>query len=52
MSSKLKVLLGVIGWLVVVTLLHLWLNTHALDLGSGNKPQTGVRFQVGFLPVT
>ncbi len=52
MSSQLKVLLAVIGWLAVVTLLHLWLNTHVLDFASGQKSQTGARFHVGFLPVT
>jgi hypothetical protein len=52
MSVKLRVFLAVVGWLAAVTLLHLWLNTHVLDFGAGPAAHTGVRFQVGFLPVT
>jgi hypothetical protein len=52
MSSQLRVFLAVIGWLTAVTILHLWLNTHVLDLGSGQTAQSSVRFRVGFLPVT
>jgi hypothetical protein len=52
MSSRLKVLLGVIGWLAVVTLLHLWLNTRVLDFAPAPQGQSEVRFRVGFLPVT
>lgn len=52
MSVRLRVLLGVVAWLVAVTFLHLWLNTQVLERGSGRTEQAGVRFRVGFLPVT
>jgi hypothetical protein len=47
-----KLALGVAAWLAAVTLLHLWLNTRLFDPASGEPGQGGVRFRVGFLPVT
>ena len=47
-----RVLLSVIGWLGVVTALHLWLNTQVFEAKTGSKGQTGEPFKVGFLPVT
>ena len=51
MSPKRWVLFVVLAWIVTVTLLHLWLNLHAFD---NRQPQAhaGLRFRVGFLPVT
>jgi hypothetical protein len=51
MSPKRRVLLVVLGWLVVVSVLHLWLNLRAFDTAKPEE-QTGPRFRVGFLPVT
>jgi hypothetical protein len=52
MSAPLKALFVVLGWLATVTLLHLWLNTNALDTASARQSQGARRFRVGFLPVT
>jgi len=46
------VLLVVIGWIVLVTVLHLWLNLHAFDVGPRYKDKAGLEFRVGYLPVT
>ena len=43
MSGKRWVLVGVLGWVATVTVVHLALNLHAFS---------GSRFRVGFLPVT
>lgn len=51
MSPKSRVLLVVLGWVVAVSLLHLWLNLHAFDSG-GPASQAEHQFRVGFLPVT
>lgn len=51
MSPKHRVLLVVLGWLVAVSVLHLWLNLHAFD-PPGPEAHAGPRFRVGFLPVT
>jgi hypothetical protein len=51
MSLQLRVLLALIGWTAVVTLVHLALNTRALEVAAGNGP-AGPQFRVGFLPVT
>jgi hypothetical protein len=50
MSVQLRIWLAVIGWTVGVTLLHLSLNTRALDFSATAK--SGGQFRVGFLPVT
>jgi hypothetical protein len=52
MSLQHRLLLAVLGWLSVVTVLHLWLNTHVLDRSSSSKVHDGQQFRVGFLPVT
>jgi hypothetical protein len=49
-SPQLRVWLAVIGWAVLVTLVHLGLNTRALDFRL--HWQGSHRFRVGFLPVT
>jgi hypothetical protein len=51
MAPKRWVFLVVFAWVVMVSILHLWLNLHAFD---PPKPETGAgtRFRVGFLPVT
>ncbi len=46
------VLLVVFGWIVFVTVLHLWLNLHVFDAGPRCKDKEGSEFRVGFLPVT
>ena len=50
MPARFKVLFSVIAWLMIVTILHLWLNTNVRD--SASDAQARVRFKVGFLPVT
>jgi hypothetical protein len=50
MSPKRWVLFVVLAWIVTVTILHLWLNLHAFD--SQPQAHAGLRFRVGFLPVT
>jgi hypothetical protein len=52
MSAPLKAFFVVLGWLAIVTFLHLWLNANALDSASARQPQGAMRFRVGFLPVT
>ena len=52
MTLQRKLVFGVIGWLAVVTALHLWLNTGLFGPGSRPSSQGGMRFRVGFLPVT
>jgi hypothetical protein len=52
MTVQRKVLLGVVGWLATVTLLHLWLNVRAFDWSGGRKEADTEEFRVGFLPVT
>jgi hypothetical protein len=51
MSLQLRVLVAVIGWTTVVTLLHLALNTRALEFPA-SQARAGPQFRVGFLPVT
>jgi hypothetical protein len=50
MSVRLRILLVALAWLLVVTFLHLWLNTRVLDFHG--SAQRGAQFRVGFLPVT
>jgi hypothetical protein len=50
MPLHLRVWLAAIAWVVAVTLLHLGLNTRALDFSAAAKNKD--RFRVGFLPVT
>jgi hypothetical protein len=42
----------VVGWLAVVTLLHLWLNTRVFDGGARSNGHRRAEFRVGFIPVT
>jgi hypothetical protein len=51
LSLHLRVWLAVIGWIVAVTLVHLGLNTHALDFQASAHSHEE-EFRVGFLPVT
>lgn len=44
--------LAALGWLVVVTLLHLWLNLGAFEYRRESAGNEGPTFRVGFLPVT
>lgn len=48
MSPARVVLLVALAWVMLVTLLHAWLNLRVLE----SKPMTEERFRVGFLPVT
>lgn len=52
MTARTKVVAALLIWLGAVTLLHLWLNTDKLSVGAGHAKRGGVRFKVGFLPVT
>jgi hypothetical protein len=51
MSSKSRVLLVLVGWVAVISVLHLWLNLGAFD---ARRPAAhdSLPFRVGFLPVT
>ena len=51
MSVQRKILAAVFGWLVVVSVLHVALNTQWMD-SSSSQTLPGKRFRVGFLPVT
>ena len=51
MSGKRWVLVGVLAWVIAVTVLHLWLNLRVFD-PPRLQAQDGPRFRVGFLPVT
>jgi hypothetical protein len=51
-SSQLKVLSLIIGWIALVTVMHLWLNTKVLEPSSWAKERAEHQFRVGFLPVT
>jgi hypothetical protein len=50
MPLNLRAWLAVAAWVAAVTLLHLGLNTDALDFRAAAKDRD--RFRVGFLPVT
>jgi hypothetical protein len=52
MSLHLRVWLAVIGWVGAVTLVHLSLNTRALDFRAAVRSSDEEQFRVGFLPVT
>ena len=52
MSDRRKVLLIVIGWLTLISFLHMWLNLNLHEKLSGVESQDRPKFQVGFLPVT
>lgn len=46
------ILLVAIGWIVFVTVLHLWLNLHVFDADLKHNVKASSPFRVGFLPVT
>lgn len=46
MSTRIKFVLGAVGWLALVTVLHLWLNMRVFE------PRNPDDFRVGFIPVT
>jgi hypothetical protein len=57
MSKMSKVALGAVGFWMVLTVLHLWLNLGldpraALGLRKEETTEETARFRVGFLPVT
>ena len=49
MSLKKTLVLGTVGWLVLITGLHAWLN---LGLFRSARTQAATTLKVGFLPVT
>jgi hypothetical protein len=51
MTPKRWVLLVALAWIVVVSILHMWLNWQIFD-SAGPEANTGPHFPVGFLPVT
>jgi hypothetical protein len=52
MSVQRRIVLGVVGWLALATILHLWLNLHAFDFAARSKDSGREQFRVGYLPVT
>ena len=55
MSKLTKIAIGAVGFWIVLTLLHGWLNLGidpASLLGKKNGVAEEARFRVGFLPVT
>jgi hypothetical protein len=51
MTPKRWVLVVVLGWIVLVSILHMWLNWRVFD-AAGPGAYAGPRYRVGFLPVT
>lgn len=51
-SAKTRFVLVALGWVLLVTGLHLWLNTKAFDAHAWGKAHAEEPFRVGFLPVT
>ena len=49
MSKLTKIAIGAVGFWLVLTLLHAWLN---LGIGQKKGVAEEARFRVGFLPVT
>jgi NitT/TauT family transport system substrate-binding protein len=52
LSIRRIAILGLIGWLVAISLLHGWLNLGLFDRASLRKGSGAPPFRVGFLPVT
>ncbi len=52
MTLKRTVLFGAILWLVLISVLHLWLNLNVRFFGPKNSAVETEKFRVGFLPVT
>ena len=52
MSIRRSAVLGPIGWLVTISLLHGWLNLGLFDAASPRQAVGALPFRVGFLPVT
>lgn len=51
MLSKSRVAIALIGWVVTVSVLHLWLNLGVFDT-TRRVVHHGSPFRVGYLPVT
>jgi hypothetical protein len=52
---KLRILLGSLGWIVLVTALHVWANIGFAEFASDIRQAVGMERQelrVGFLPAT
>ena len=52
MSLNLRVWLAIVIWVVVITLVHLGLNTRVFDFSARARSSNAEEFRVGFLPVT
>jgi hypothetical protein len=52
MSVSRYIFIGLISWLALVTLLHLWLNVGVFNVGTSPGTFGRTEFRVGFLPVT
>lgn len=52
MSNSSKILLSLVGWFIVISSLHLWLNVGLNRLGIFSPDVRQETFRVGFLPVT
>jgi hypothetical protein len=52
MSMQRTVILGSLGWMAGISLLHLALNQGLFDGHTSRVPGGAMPFRVGFLPVT
>ncbi len=52
MSVHTRFWMAVVVWVGAVTLVHLGLNTQALDFSAAARSSNAQQFRVGFLPVT
>jgi len=51
-NLKRVLLLTGLGWIVLITVLHLWLNLDIKWFRSAKASDAEGRFRIGFLPVT
>jgi hypothetical protein len=49
---KRVIILSSVAWVVVITVLHLWLNLDVKWFQSARATEAEGRFRIGFLPVT
>src|SRR6202521_1201332 len=52
MSLRKTLILTAVGWLVLVTVVHAWLNLHLFDARRASGGADHKLFRIGFLPVT
>jgi hypothetical protein len=49
---KRVIIITAVSWIVVITVLHLWLNLDIRWLRASRPSDAEGRFRIGFLPVT